>query len=66
MYAVSDCNKLQFGFLSRHVLKNINRTHYHPVLKLISAINNLTNNNAKKMKLLIVYNINGYLIYLND
>ena len=63
---ISDYNKLQSSFFSGCIFSNINGTCYHHVLILISVINNLTNNNGKKTKLLIVYCTNSHLIYLNN
>ncbi len=64
--AISDCNESQSGFLSGCVFSNIDRTRHHPVLKLISAVNKLANDNGEKTELLIVYNTNGHPTYLND
>lgn len=62
LYAtISVCNKLQSGLFSRCVFTNIDEIYYHPILKFIFVINNLTNNNDKKTKLLIMYNTNDYL-----
>ena len=64
--AILDCNKLQSGLFSRCVFSNIDGTYYHLVLKLISAMNNLANNDCKKTKPVIVYSANGHPTYLND
>ncbi len=40
--------------------------HHHPVLKLISVLNSLANDNGEKTEPLIVYNANGYPTCLND
>ena len=64
--AISNCNKSQSGLFSRCVFSNINGTLHHSILKLISAINNLVNDNSEKTKPLIVYNANGHPICLNN
>ena len=64
--AISDCYKSQSGFLSGCVFSNIDGMCHYLVLKLISMVNNLTNDNDKKTKPLIMYNTNSYLKYLND
>ena len=67
IYAVIlDCNKLQSSLLSGCVFSNIDRTCHYPILKLISAINNLPNDYSKKIKPLIVYSANDHPTYLND
>lgn len=63
---ILDCNELQLGLFSKCVFNNIDKTHYYPVLKLISILHNLINNNIEETKSLIVYDINGHHIYLND
>lgn len=64
--AISDCDKSQSGLFSRYVLSNMNGIRHHPVLKLISLVNNLTNDIGKKTEPLIMYSANNYFIYLND
>ncbi len=64
--AISDCNKLQSGLLSGYVFSDIEGTHHHPILKLISLVNNLANDDGEKTELLIVYSANGYPTCLND
>ena len=64
--AILDCNNLQFSLLCGYVFSNIDGTRHYPVLKLISMVNNLANDDGEKTKLLIVYNANNQLIYLND
>lgn len=39
---------------------------YYAILKLISTVNNLANDNTKKIRLLIIYNANGYPISLSN
>ena len=39
---------------------------HHPILKLISAMNNLVNNNNKKTEPLIMYSANDHLMCLNN
>lgn len=63
--AILDCNKLQSGFFSRYIFGNINKMRYHLILKLISVVNNLANNNVEKTKSMIIYNANSHPIYLN-
>ena len=64
--AISDCNKLQSSLFSRCVFSNIDETRHHPILKLISAVNNLANDNGEETKPLIIYSANGHPICLND
>ena len=64
--AISDCNKSQSGLLNRYVFSNSDGTRHYVVLKLISLVNNLTNDNSEKTEPLIMYNANGHLICLND
>ena len=62
-------NKSQSQLVSGCVFSDINKMRHHPVLKLISAMHNLdrsTNNDAKEIKLLIVYSSDSRLSYLND
>lgn len=59
-------NKLQSDLFNKYVFSNINGIYYHSILKLISMLNNFINNNIEKTELLIIYNINGYLIYLKN
>ncbi len=67
MHAViSDCNESQSGLLSGCVFSNIDRTHHHPVLNLISVVNNLANDNSEKTEPLIMYSANGHPTCLND
>lgn len=63
---ISNYNKSLSSLLSRYVFSNINGTCHHPVLKLISVLNNFMNNNSEKTKSLIIYSVNDYPIYLND
>ena len=48
-----DCNKFYLSLFSEYIFNNIDKMHYHPVLKLISLVNNLTNDNAEKLSLLL-------------
>ena len=64
--AISDYNKLQSSFLSRCVFSNIDRMHHYSILKLISMVNNLANNNGKKTKPLIMYSTNSHPICMNN
>ncbi len=64
--AISDCNKSQLYLLSRCVFSNIDGTRYYPILKLISTMNNLANDNGEKTEPLIVYSTNSHLTYLDD
>ncbi len=48
---ISDSNELQSGLHIRFVFSNIDRTRHHPILKLISVVNNLANDNGEKMSL---------------
>lgn len=63
---ISDCNELESGLSSRCVFSNINRMCHLSILKFISAINNLANDDAEKTELLIMYSINSHPICLND
>ncbi len=63
---ISDCNELQSGLLSRYILSNIDETHHRPVLKLIFAVNNLTNDDSEKTEPLTMYSANDHPTYLND
>ncbi len=63
---ISDYNKSQSGLLSGCVFSNIDGMRHHPVLKLISAVNNLANDDGEKTEPLIVYSANGHPICLND
>ena len=64
--AILDSNKSQSDFLSGCIFSNINETYYNPILKLISIVNNLANNNGEKTEHLIMYSANSHPIYLND
>ena len=64
--AISDFHKLYSGFFSECVFSNIDEMHYHPVLKLISVLNNFINNNAEKTKSFTVYSANGHSTCLNN
>ena len=62
-------NKLQSQLVSRCVFSDIDGTHHHPVLKLISAVHNLgrsTNDDVEKTEPLIVYSSDGHPSCLND
>ncbi len=63
---ISDYNKSQSGLLSECIFSNIDGTHYHPILKLIFMVNNLTNDNGEKTEPLIIYSANSHPTYLND
>lgn len=64
--AISDYYKLHSDLLSKYVFNNINGTRHYPILKFISMINKLANDNTEKTKPLIIYSTNGQPIYLND
>ncbi len=65
-FVILDCNKLLSDLFSRCVFGDINRMRYHSILKLISVLNNLANDNSEKTKPLIMYSANSHPIYLND
>lgn len=58
--AISYVNKLYYGLHSKCVFNDIDEMQYYHILKLISVVYNFTNDNIETIKLLIIYNANGY------
>lgn len=60
------CKKLQSCLFSKCVISNIDGTCHYRILKLISIVHNLTNDNVKVTELLIIYNANDHYTSFND
>lgn len=56
--AISDSNKSQSSFFNGYVINNFNKMRHYPILKIISVMHNLTNDNAKAIEPLIIYSVN--------